>query len=180
MKNKFLFSAALLAACVTFASCNSEEVSNIAPKESNEQNVFKARGVESTTPYSDNVGFQTWGIHRHWSSTAQDCITPAAECFDDIVVTPYIGNDLRVIDESLLITFDVINHGDQRKIVDSFTQYYTELSYYIHKEYLDKVISQEVVVSFENTTNKDVKFLAFKDATGKLEAVYPFRIDESN
>lgn len=27
-----------------------------------------------------------WGINRHWSAAAKDCIKPAIECFDDIVV----------------------------------------------------------------------------------------------
>lgn len=122
-----------------------------------------------------------WGIHRHWSDIAQKCIEPAAECFDDIIVTPKINLAVKTIsiipkqDEKELETAIV-----QNNMIVFFKENYKELSQYFRSSDLDRYLAGELSLSAidNKKTGKTFVFFKLKKDEKQIVAVYPFIIDK--
>jgi hypothetical protein len=112
-----------------------------------------------------------WGIHRVYDEKLQDCVPPAVNCFDDIIV---IGN-LRDVSNSKLRNFiSLVREGDSQTIVTFAENNYEHLNGFMLKTDIDGVIEGNLhPTSLTNKEGKVFLFLQEGGANGKLVKVYP-------
>lgn len=145
-----------IALALVFASCQKEEI-----RQKVKDSTLASNKTIDSPPEYEKVGGGMFVTH--WNGN--DCVKPAKECTDVVVITPLLSSIIEEVDDNQ-------NDYDYERITDLVSN---------HKEIFQELFGDQITYDLENgecrieaRINSNKSFLLISDSEGEIFNVRPF------